>query len=293
MLELEHLVFEFLGQFLVNLADRRHHALLDAAVRAVDDLRRLLDAAHGQRDRAMQLLDLGIERALEDFDRLPRYRAQTRHAMQHRGVQFLGQCRQRCRGHLGIELQEQDRNCLRMFVGKDLADDLRIEPAKQAECGKVRFLRFGRDLAHQVLGLHLSHRAIEQLAYAVDAAMAGYAAAFGRARKTGDRVGNRLRFDFADPAHGAGQLAQFVGRELAQDTRGILFRQQHHHDRGLVGTAENRIEGRGHAEAPERASSASRRRKASTASSGFSRAMRCASSICPSSACLSMGGACS
>ncbi len=89
-LELEHLVLEFLGKFLVDLADSREHAFLDAAMRLVDDLRRMLDPAHRQRDRPVQLLDLGVERAFEDIDRLPRHGAELGHAVEHRRMQILG-----------------------------------------------------------------------------------------------------------------------------------------------------------------------------------------------------------
>ena len=37
----------------------------------------------------MQLLDLGIERGFENFDRLARHRAETRDAVQHRRVQIF------------------------------------------------------------------------------------------------------------------------------------------------------------------------------------------------------------
>ena len=189
-------------------------------------------------------------------------------------MQVLGQGGQRRRGDIGIELQQQHGDRLRMFVGEDFADDLGIEPAQQAQRGQARFLGFGRDLAHEVVGLHLAHRPVEELADAVDPAVTGNAAVLGRTRETGDGIDDGLRFDFADPAHRARQLAQFVGRKLAEDLRGILFGEQHDHDGRLVGAAEQLGCGRGHVDAPCRASSASRRRSASTASSGFSRAIR-------------------
>ena len=81
----------------------------------------------------MQLLDLGIERVFENFDRLARHRAETRDAVQHRRVQIFGQRSQGGSGHIGIELQQQNGNRLGVFVGEDFTDDLGIEPAQQAE----------------------------------------------------------------------------------------------------------------------------------------------------------------
>ena len=207
-------------------------------MRAVDDLRGLANPAHGQRNRTVQPFDLGVESLFQDADRLARNRAQPRHAVQHRSMQMLGQSRERSRRHVAVELQEQHCDCLGVFVGQDLADDLGFQPAQQAERRLAHFLFLGRNLTHQVFGLHFAHRAFQHTAYIVDAAMSGDALAFCRMREACNGIGNRTRFDFAHFHHGGGNLAQFVGRKLGQDARGIFFRQQHHHDGGLVGAQQ-------------------------------------------------------
>ena len=78
----------------------------------------------------MQLFDLRIERGFENADRLARHRTQPGDAVEHGSVHVLGQRGERLGSDFAVELQQQHGNRLRMLVGQDFADDLRIQPAQ-------------------------------------------------------------------------------------------------------------------------------------------------------------------
>src|SRR5690606_21543766 len=83
-------------------------------------------------------------------------------------------------------------------------------------------------------------------------------------------------------AHLGAEQLQFLGREAREQPRRVLFGEQHHQHRGALGIGSGGQFGV-HCASSCLRRSPSMRRSASSASSGFSRTIRCASSICAAS----------
>ena len=236
MLELEHFTREFLGELLVQLADCRHHAFLDAAVQVVYDLGSLLHSSHGERCLTVHFLDLGGDRLFKDFNSLTRDRSHPGDPMEDWSMEVLRQCRQSRGGDFGIELKQQDSDCLGVFLGQELANNLGLQPTQNAQGRKRVFLPLRRDLTHQIVGLDPAHRGVEHIANVFDPAVVGNSRALGRFREPSDGISDFLWRNLADRTHLAGKLMQLFRRQLPKNFGCILFCQQHDHNGRLVGT---------------------------------------------------------
>jgi hypothetical protein len=138
------------------------------------------------------------------------------------------------RGHVRVELEQQQRDRLRMLVGDQLDDHARVEPARQLE-RRRRAARFGRsDPPHQVVGLELADRAGHDPTDVVRAVLRGQPGLVGALGEAGDRVGDRLG-PISPSSHIFAPIRlQLLGREPRKQAGGVFFGQQHHqHGRAL------------------------------------------------------------
>jgi hypothetical protein len=155
----------------------------------------------------------------------------------HLRLDFLGQGVQHACGNVCIELNQEDRDRLGMFVADERHQHLRGEPAGEFQRGRRLFRR---NPLHQAFGFHFADGPGHHRAHGAHAVGHDQAEPFGPFDEPGNRLGNRGGADFTQFAHLFAQAAQFARFELAEQLRGLLVLEQHDHHGGTFGVAADK-----------------------------------------------------
>ena len=242
MFELEHFAFDRPGQRLVDLVQLRHDPLLGGLAGIVDDVCSFARAAHGQSSSPVAGGDALLQQLVEHGDGIGRNRTHRCHPVHDLGLDRRRQRAQHFCRHVGIKLQQQHGNRLRMFVFDQRQQSLGIQPARQLN-RRFGLLGIGRDPVHQVLRLHRTDRLIEQAVESLLAITFANAIAVSMGDKARDRIPDQRRSDFPEGTHLFAQNLKFRRIKAGQQSSSLGFVKQHYHHRCPFGVAKRDAHG--------------------------------------------------
>ena len=155
--------------------------------------------------------------------------------MENVGLRGIGQQFEHLRRDRGIEIGDQQRDHLRMFLFDHRRDVGRFEPGEQID--RARILGRG-DPGEHAIGLFGTERAVHHRSDARARIEADRGPRPGVADEIVEHALHLGLADIGDREHRAAELADFLGIELLQDRGGFFLADQHHQHRGALDAAE-------------------------------------------------------
>ena len=232
IVEDEELVLDVLRDLLVDLGDRLDDLLVGAREHVVHDLGGLACAAARRGRRRRRTGDFAHQDAFEILERLGADRIERRDAVDDVGLLRRRQQLQRVGRDRRLEIGQDQSGDLRMFVGDQAGDGLRVHPAQFVERDAAGG---GGDPREHAFGAVGAQRVLHHRADARGRAEADRGAALGAVEEHVEHFVDLLFADVADAEHRGAELLYFGRVEPAEQVRRFAVTQHHQQDRGGLG----------------------------------------------------------
>src|SRR6201996_1741639 len=231
VVEREHVVHDLLGQLVVRLADVVECRGLDRRAHQVDDFRSRLDAA--QR-RLLQLLAAGEHLAHHFVEVLEGGRldaVQRGDADQHLVALAFGERLQHARGLVEVEVHQDRRDDLRVFVAQQLGHRAGVHPLERLDAGDVAALQ---DAVDQQAGLVLAERLAQHGLDVFVGVLHQHVLGLRDGAEAVEHAVHALARDRLHAGDGLAQLLHFLGRKVLEDGGGLFLAEGHQQDRCVL-----------------------------------------------------------